>query len=92
MLSSLSEQGDPCGLARYLMRKIFTPYELLNCNVNGIKKNALNKDRVFAIRKCIMEQFHVPLHIQKRVWGQCVKKMDTANRNAKRYLAMAVKS
>ncbi|PIK44318.1 hypothetical protein BSL78_18825 [Apostichopus japonicus] len=92
VLSSLSEQGEPCGLARYLMRQIFTPYELLNCNVNGIKKNALDKARVSAIRKCIMEQFHVPFHIQKRVWRQCVKKMDTANRNAKRYLAIAVKS
>lgn len=87
ILSSLLLSGgnEPTVLARSLMRRVFTPYELSTSNVRGFRKEGLDPKRVMAIKKCVLQSCQIPLSLQDSTWNMCVKAMDAANRNARRY-------
>ncbi|KAJ8049555.1 hypothetical protein HOLleu_02341 [Holothuria leucospilota] len=75
---------SPQAMARELMRKLFTPYELATSNVRGVRKAALDPLRVETIRRTIFQHCNVPPHLHMMVWRDCIKSMDQANRNAKK--------
>lgn len=81
----LNGANEPTVLARNLMRKVFTPFELANCNVRGIKKEGFDPRRVLAIKTSVMQCFQIPPLLQESTWHLCIKAMDSANRNARRY-------
>lgn len=83
-------RGNPSSFGRALMKKCFTPFELATCNVRGVKKQPLDPVRISAIRKEVMTVCGVPLAERSHVWKQVVKAMDTANRNARRYMSFTL--
>lgn len=65
--------------------QIFTPFELDNCNVSGIKKDCFDSGKLIAIKTCVLPTFEIAHMIQESAWVTCIKAMDAANRNTSRY-------
>lgn len=87
LLNEVVKYGhNPPALAREVLRKIFTPYEQSVSNVRGYRKVGLDALRVQTVKMLVVQICHVPISILDHCWGACVRAMDQALRNDRKYL------
>ena len=68
------------------MRNIFKEDVRKISNVNGVKKQQLDPDKIAFVRRVAFEQFPVKgdLTEQQKAWSSCVEAIDEANRRLNR--------